>query len=914
MLIRALILSLASLIALPASAESERTILVLDGSGSMWGQIENENKIVIARKVMGDLLDTLPDDLELGLTVYGHRRKGDCTDIESIVAPAAGTREAIRKAVNAINPKGKTPLSAAVLAAAEELKYGEEKATVILVSDGRETCDIDPCELGKKLEETGVDFTAHVIGFDVSEVKDRAQLRCLAENTGGKFLSAANASELSDALQQVSAPPPPPPPFILDMRATEGEGGPRIAEGLVWTVTALEDDATLLQSDEDASPTLEADPSTQYRVEVLRIDDEATAETTFRTGSEGRREVVLVLDTPLPDATVSGPETATVSLPIEVEWTGPAEKHDHITIAEPGSDPGQYLHAMNVSKGSPLRLDIPGTPGNYELRYMLAKPRTVLATQAITVEDAPTSVLAPEVATMGATIEVEWTGPDAQNDFIAIAAVDADGNKHVNYTYTRSGSPLKLLMPAAPGDYEIRYILSKDRRILAKRAIAVEQAEVSVTAPETAPIGSTVNVEWVGPDAQNDLIAVAKPDDEGNKHVNYTYTRTGSPLKLLMPSQPGEYEIRYILSQDRSVQARQAITIEEAEVSVSAPETATIGSTVKVEWVGPDAKNDYVAVANTDDEDNKHVNYTYTRTGSPLKLLMPSTPGDYEIRYVLSQDRSVLARQPITIEEAEVGVSAPDTATIGSTVKVEWTGPDARNDYIAVANTDDEDNKHVNYTYTRKGSPLKLLMPATPGDYEIRYVLSQDRSVLARQTIAVEEAAVSVSAPETAEAGYTVKVEWTGPDAQGDYIAVAKPDDAGNKQIGYVRTRDGSPLKLEMPAEPGDYEIRYILNQSRRILARQPITIEAATVTLDAKDTVKPEANLSVDWTGPNGSGDYIAIALPNMEAKKHLTYKRVSGGSPILLKAPVVPSTYELRYVLKKSNAILARRTLVVE
>ena len=91
-LIAAVLVLVASV--LPAAAQSggPRTVLVLDASGSMWGQIDGENKIVIARRPMGELLDTLPEDQQLGLVAYGHRRKGDCGDIESLVAPAPGTR------------------------------------------------------------------------------------------------------------------------------------------------------------------------------------------------------------------------------------------------------------------------------------------------------------------------------------------------------------------------------------------------------------------------------------------------------------------------------------------------------------------------------------------------------------------------------------------------------------------------------------------------------------------------------------------------------------------------------------------------------------------------------------------------------------------------------------------------------
>src|SRR5690606_29118898 len=86
------------LAAAPLSAqERANTILVLDGSGSMWGQIDGVNKITIAREVVADILKTFPKDENLGLVAYGHRQRGQCSDIETLVAPAQGTAEQITR-------------------------------------------------------------------------------------------------------------------------------------------------------------------------------------------------------------------------------------------------------------------------------------------------------------------------------------------------------------------------------------------------------------------------------------------------------------------------------------------------------------------------------------------------------------------------------------------------------------------------------------------------------------------------------------------------------------------------------------------------------------------------------------------------------------------------------------------------
>lgn len=236
---------------LPAVA-AERAIIVLDGSGSMWAQIDGKARITIARETLGAVLADLPDDLELGLMTYGHREKGNCLDIEMLVEPAVGTGGAISAAADAINPKGMTPISDAVRLAAENLAFTEQKATVILITDGLETCEVDPCALAADLENRGIDFTTHVLGFGLSD-EEGQQVACLAENTGGQYLSAKDGAALVEALtatvaqvtQAEPAPvaePEPEPAPVLDHNvaptASLFEGGPDLvddAADLVWS-------------------------------------------------------------------------------------------------------------------------------------------------------------------------------------------------------------------------------------------------------------------------------------------------------------------------------------------------------------------------------------------------------------------------------------------------------------------------------------------------------------------------------------------------------------------------------------------------------------------------------------------------------------------------------------------------------
>ncbi|KFN49484.1 hypothetical protein P873_10955 [Arenimonas composti TR7-09 = DSM 18010] len=226
----ALALGLASAAA-PAAEPRPQSLLVLDASGSMWGQIDGRPKITIAREAIDRMLAEWSGG-DLGLMAYGHRRKGDCNDIELLQPVGAFDASTIRRRAGALNPRGMTPISAAVRQAAELLRFSEQKATVILVSDGEETCDADPCALGRELEAAGVDFTAHVIGFDLREGPARAQLQCLAESTGGRYFEAEDAAGLDAALEEVAAAEPPPPPAAPE--AAPGHPNVKAREGEQW--------------------------------------------------------------------------------------------------------------------------------------------------------------------------------------------------------------------------------------------------------------------------------------------------------------------------------------------------------------------------------------------------------------------------------------------------------------------------------------------------------------------------------------------------------------------------------------------------------------------------------------------------------------------------------------------------------
>lgn len=227
--VRRLSLILCSIVMLSASStlasESTRLLLILDGSGSMWGRMDGQPKITIAKSTASEAISSLPQEIQAGLMFYGHRRKGDCQDIE-LVAPLGAARQQMLDQLKSVSPKGMTPLTTSLIKASELLAEGEDEATVILVSDGIETCSGNPCAAVAALRDRGLKLVVHVVGFDVRGAAVE-QLQCIARAGGGGYFQADDTAGLRQALSAISTtvvdrkPVPPPPP--VQVAATPAE-------------------------------------------------------------------------------------------------------------------------------------------------------------------------------------------------------------------------------------------------------------------------------------------------------------------------------------------------------------------------------------------------------------------------------------------------------------------------------------------------------------------------------------------------------------------------------------------------------------------------------------------------------------------------------------------------------------------
>jgi Ca-activated chloride channel family protein len=156
-----------------------------------------------ALATLEDVLAKLPDDFNVGLRIYGHRELSTspktCTDSQLVVPVRKLDRAAILKAASSFKPKGETPLVYSAMQAPADLKP-VGGGTVILITDGEESCKGDTVKAAADLKASGLDIRLNIVGFALTNPKTQTELAGFSQATGGLFYAAQSGQALGDAL------------------------------------------------------------------------------------------------------------------------------------------------------------------------------------------------------------------------------------------------------------------------------------------------------------------------------------------------------------------------------------------------------------------------------------------------------------------------------------------------------------------------------------------------------------------------------------------------------------------------------------------------------------------------------------------------------------------------------------------
>ncbi len=189
-------------------------MIVFDASGSMagdgWGYgSESAGSVPRIDKVRSALREILPSVTrfrKVGLITYGSGAWNQC-NINLALKPTPKAAAAIMAAIDALRPAGRTPLTDAVVQAAEVLEFRQKPGVIVVLTDGEETCGGSPCTTSQRLHAEANQLTINVIGLRVQNyawMGDQGILdaKCLAEMNGGQYLPVDSLAGLREALER----------------------------------------------------------------------------------------------------------------------------------------------------------------------------------------------------------------------------------------------------------------------------------------------------------------------------------------------------------------------------------------------------------------------------------------------------------------------------------------------------------------------------------------------------------------------------------------------------------------------------------------------------------------------------------------------------------------------------------------
>lgn len=180
-----------------------RILFVLDGSQSMVAEWDSGTKMQVAQKLLSEMIDSLKDvhHVEMALRVYGHQSPvppQDCGDTKLEVPFGKKNVSKIKSKLNSIKPKGTTPIAYSLEQSASDFPDDtDSRNIIILITDGIESCEGDPCAVSYNLQKKGIVLKPFVIGIGL-DMNFKETFECV-----GRYYDANDEERFKEVLNVV---------------------------------------------------------------------------------------------------------------------------------------------------------------------------------------------------------------------------------------------------------------------------------------------------------------------------------------------------------------------------------------------------------------------------------------------------------------------------------------------------------------------------------------------------------------------------------------------------------------------------------------------------------------------------------------------------------------------------------------
>jgi von Willebrand factor type A domain len=534
--------------AAPSQAPPSSTIIVLDGSRSMWARVGGQSKVALVRTTLGQVFATYEDRIAFGLVAFGHRGGGTCTEAELLAKPGELSSKTPGKLLfgAGFKPKTTKPIAAALVEAAKQTQA--TGLDVVLITDGLDSCKANVCATAKSLKQAAPGLHIHVIGFDPKAKQSVKGLSCVAQDTGGQFLTAANSGELKQDLTAV-----------LDAVAKQAA---LVAQGAA-TTGALPAPAA-----PPSAPTPPPPPATPTAA--------AAAPLSQPSGAQAQPSSPPPQASAAPSPSAPTPETSqstkTAPIPAPQAQTTPTPAPP-AQSAQAKSDPAQ-----GASPSTPQRSELAGppAPGQTDMPKVAGLPPTESAAPAWTPPSPSAGPSAPVPVTFKALLTEG--GPQVKSGLIwrvFTPQLESNGARKLVSTHHEARPTAALL----PGEYLVNaaYGLSNlTKKIKVESGRSLEETFVLNTGGLKLAAVLANGDALPGPSVHFDILS-DEEDQFGNRHKTLEDAKSGVVIRL----NAGAYHLVSTYG-DANATVRADVTVEPGKITEATVKHAAAAITFKL--------------------------------------------------------------------------------------------------------------------------------------------------------------------------------------------------------------------------------------------------------------------------------------------------------------------------------------------